>query len=213
MKCSDVQLQLGAYALDVLDPLERREVESHLGGCAECRRELAAVDDVPRLLGLLAPEDWERVSRLDDGAVPAPDAEPTAGASRRVSQHQDRDAVQLDRLLASAAAVHAKRRWLTMAAAVLLVLTGGGVVAAELRPDRQPAVVAQSTSWSATDPDTGVRADVRLHPQPEGTALDVDLAGVPSGTTCRLVVTARDGATSTAATWPLRSNSCGSDSP
>jgi hypothetical protein len=196
MTCDEVQPLLGAFVLDAAEPAEREQVERHLPHCPSCQREVQELREVPRLLGLLSPQDWERVVDADEASWPAATGGPPSPGRPSTD-------AQLDRLLASAAAVHTRRRWVTLAAAALLVLTGGGALAAELlRPDSS-AVVMAATTWSAADPATGVRAEVRLRPQPEGTALDVDLTGVPAGTTCRLVVRARDGGSSTAASWAV----------
>ena len=37
--------QAAAYALDALDPDERRAFEAHLDGCARCREEVASFGD------------------------------------------------------------------------------------------------------------------------------------------------------------------------
>src|SRR6185437_9044513 len=47
---------LGAYVLDVLDPEERRQIDEHLAGCAECRAELAELEAVKDVLDELPPE-------------------------------------------------------------------------------------------------------------------------------------------------------------
>lgn len=201
MTCDEVQPLLGAFVLDAGDPAERERVEAHLTGCPACRREVLALREVPRLLGLLSPQDWERLVEAEPDRSPGGAPAVAVGPSTRAGR-QSPDA-QLDRLLSSAASVHTRRRWVTLAAAALLVLTGGGTLAAELLRPRPPAVAVAATTWSGADPATGVRAEVRLRPQPEGTALDIDLTGVPAGTTCRLVVSARDGATSTAASWAV----------
>jgi hypothetical protein len=198
MTCDEVQPLLGAFVLDASEPAERDQVERHLPYCPSCRREVQELREVPRLLGLLSPQDWERVVDADREQWPTT----AAGGPPPIPAPPSTDA-QLDGLLASAASVHTRRRWVTLAAAALLVLTGGGALAAELLRPEPSAVVMAATTWSATDPATGVRAEVRLRPQPEGTALGVDLTGVPAGTTCRLVVRARDGGSSTAASWAV----------
>ena len=80
MTCTDVQQLLGVYVLGAVDARERELVQSHLAGCEECRCELESLQDVPELLDLLAPEDWERIAGIDTvpDAPPAHDAPPPA---------------------------------------------------------------------------------------------------------------------------------------
>ncbi|MER5395024.1 zf-HC2 domain-containing protein, partial [Saccharopolyspora sp. NPDC002686] len=46
---------LGAYVLGGLDPDERRQLEEHLGRCAECREELSGYAGLPGLLHRAGP--------------------------------------------------------------------------------------------------------------------------------------------------------------
>ena len=48
--------QLGAYALGALEPDEVREVDEHLATCAECRAELAELEEMKEFLGEVPPE-------------------------------------------------------------------------------------------------------------------------------------------------------------
>jgi anti-sigma-K factor RskA len=65
-----IEEMLGAYALDALDPHERREIEDHLASCPRCRAELSAHCEVTALLGspvgefpATAPEEvWDRIA-------------------------------------------------------------------------------------------------------------------------------------------------------
>jgi anti-sigma-K factor RskA len=69
---------LPAYALGALDADDLREMEEHLAGCEECRRQLALWDlDLESLAASVAPvtpseTTRARVLRLAGGAVPAP---------------------------------------------------------------------------------------------------------------------------------------------
>ena len=45
--------QLPAYLLDALGPGERSDLEHHLGGCAECRAELAWLEPASEVLAFL----------------------------------------------------------------------------------------------------------------------------------------------------------------
>lgn len=49
---SDVHALSGAYAVDALDELERARFEAHLAQCADCRDEVAGLQETAALLGL-----------------------------------------------------------------------------------------------------------------------------------------------------------------
>jgi hypothetical protein len=65
---------LGAYLLGALDPHERFEFESHLGGCDTCRAELVRLAPLPGMLNQISLDDFA------DGLPPTTleDAHPTA---------------------------------------------------------------------------------------------------------------------------------------
>lgn len=51
MECKDYREQFGALLTDGLEPTERQEVESHLSGCSECRKEFESARKVWDLMG------------------------------------------------------------------------------------------------------------------------------------------------------------------
>lgn len=55
MNCHDARESLSAYLDEALDPDERRQVAAHLEGCAECRRELARLEQTVALLRRVEP--------------------------------------------------------------------------------------------------------------------------------------------------------------
>ncbi len=74
MTCHDARERLSAYLDDALAPDERRDVAAHLGGCAECRRELAGLEHTVALLHRIqsvhAPVGF--VDRVLEAAEPRP---------------------------------------------------------------------------------------------------------------------------------------------
>jgi anti-sigma factor RsiW len=74
MSVAEIEELLGAYALDAVDPDERRVVEAHLADCPKCRAELAGHLEVASWMaggGAPAPDRvWERISSSLDGPVP-----------------------------------------------------------------------------------------------------------------------------------------------
>ncbi|KAA9161375.1 anti-sigma factor [Amycolatopsis acidicola] len=57
MTAPDVHTLTGAYALDALDELERRQFERHLAECPECRQEVAELRATAVRLGLAVSEE------------------------------------------------------------------------------------------------------------------------------------------------------------
>jgi len=58
--CKDLEVLLSLRAAGALEPAEAAHVEAHLQGCAACRAEAAASEDVLRLAKLPPPSDAER---------------------------------------------------------------------------------------------------------------------------------------------------------
>ncbi len=175
-----MRLSLGAYVLGALDPAERAELEVHLGGCAGCRQELAALAGMPGLLGRIDAGEAEQASE------PAPERllGRTLGELVRRRRRDRR-----------------RRTVATAAAAVVLTACGaGGALALTGFPASAPA---GSQTVSAADSSSGVRASVQLRGRPWGTQLTVNISGVPAGTRCRLVALGRAGRQEIAGTWQV----------
>ncbi|WP_156754249.1 anti-sigma factor family protein [Actinokineospora pegani] len=184
MTCHETNA-LGAYLLGALDPGARADFEAHLGRCASCRAELVKLSPLPGLLHRVKPEDFaESVEpTAADLAVAPEDAAPRAGLWRR-------------------------QRVLLSAAAAVLVLALGAVVGyrvlgeeATEQATQPPAPAVAPVSWTATDPASGVRADVELTIRSWGTEFRIRLKDVPPGKPCKLVVRGRDGDREVAGWW------------
>jgi anti-sigma-K factor RskA len=71
----EIEEMLGAYALDAIDPEERREIEAHLGVCPRCRAEVAAHREVAALLanssGAVPDGLWDRIAGELSPELPA----------------------------------------------------------------------------------------------------------------------------------------------
>lgn len=170
---------LGAYLLGSLAPAERAGVDRHLAGCALCRAELAALAPLPGLLGRLTAEEARRIR---DGLAGPPD----------------------DLVRRTVEAVHEERRrerrrlfgWrLATVAATLVAVVGIGTL---LVPDLvggapgEPFVAAAGVSASGNG---------TLQARTWGTALQLELAGLPAAPSYQAFATARDGHTEVAASW------------
>jgi hypothetical protein len=170
------RLSLGAYVLGALEPVERAQLEAHLGDCTACREELAELAALPGLLARVSVEDV-----LD--SLPAA---PPGMAERLVERMRAARRARRRRLVALAGAVAA------VAVAALVVAT------VDLGPGTSGTEPASVSATSAT---TGVTARIGLRPASWGTAVRVRLQGVRPGTRCRLVVHSRSGRREIAGTW------------
>jgi len=177
---------VAGYALGVLDERSATRFEEHLASCPLCVEELEALLPTVALM-----------SQVDGSSLEVIDQSPLAG--RLIST------VRLDRRRGL------RRRILVGAAATVLVggvaLVAGATLVPGLGPDggTDPGVITAlpdaDEHWSATDPDSGVRADVVLEPKRWGTEVWFALAPLEGPLTCQLLVIDSDGTVHTAASW------------
>jgi anti-sigma-K factor RskA len=170
---------VAAYAIGTLDPADRERLEAHLPGCAECQEVLASVAGLPRLLALV-PADAVRPDGVSGAGLP--EVRPSEAMYQR--------------LLAAAVTRRRSRRRLILAAAAAVLVVGGGaggaaVIQARSGPEVQ--VVAGSAGQ--------VKATVWLRESSNGTAVRLQLSGVPAEEHCSLVVVDRDGHREVSSTW------------
>lgn len=205
---------VAAYALGVLDPRDAERFEEHLAGCWACAGELESMVPVVDLLG-----------EVDVDALPALEPAPandalldrmlvTVGRSQRRSRQRQ--------LLTLAAGI-----------VLLAMLTAGALFTGTHLPDRpstaapDPAAATSGPSpgdpWfngqagpgfggpdvtggekvTATDENTGVRADLILASKPFGTQVSFALSRLPGPRVCRLVVLRKSGAAEVVSTWAV----------
>jgi len=186
--CREIRHLLGVYVVGAIDPADRGIVDRHLERCAGCREDLAGLAALPALLGRVPLADAERLTLAGDWQ--ADDALPSAGL--------------LPSLLRRAAARRRISRWRGMAAAAAaaVVLAGGGAAVATAvasHGQARQAVVQETVRGS--DAATHVSAVVAYSPAGWGTAMQVRVAGVPDGTTCRFWVVTNAGQRLLAGTW------------
>jgi anti-sigma factor RsiW len=89
-------------------------------------------------------------------------------------------------------------------AVIAVAITGLliGSVTGLVRGDRTSTRdVAQSATWSARDPASGVAASASMQPQQWGTSVQLRLTHLPARLECRLVVTRTNGSGQTIGTW------------
>ena len=171
---------LGSYLLGSLEPTERAAVEAHLAGCATCREELASFAALPALMSRVG---------VDQVREPPPPV-PPAVLGRAL------EAVAAER---AGTLVHL-HRWrlatVLSAAAAVVVAVVLGVTTVAARPATTPGGVALVAAAGVTASGTAT-----LEAKPWGTAITLQLHGLPQGGDFSAWVTADDGTRSIAATW------------
>jgi hypothetical protein len=188
--CGDLRRSLGVYVVGAIAPADRSAVESHLGGCVECRDELAGLAGLPALLGRVPGDDVAAL--IADG----PDELPSRAG--------------LDSLLSRSAGVRRRRLWPLIAGGVAAgLIAGAGAVAASgalngsLGRGQLPsaAAVHWAPTVSGSNSRTHASATVRYLGRPGGIELDVQVSGIPPGTMCELQVINARGIRVASGTW------------
>jgi anti-sigma factor RsiW len=196
--CTGTRQALGVYVLGAIDPAERSQVDKHVTGCRECRDEMAGLAGLPALLSRVSAEEIGRISREDAEPLPADEASAEAFVESLVSL--------------TAARRRRNRRWQAVAAAAAVVIAVAGAVAglrftsspAPGRPSATPSIPPASWQTARTASALrGITATVRYNQEPWGTAMDIQVSGVPDGTTCQLWVTDSQGVHLAAAGWTV----------
>jgi hypothetical protein len=198
-ECADTRQALGVYVLGAIDPAERSLVDAHVSGCAECRDELAGLAGLPALLARVGTDEVGRISSED--------------ADSRPPEETPREDFVDSLVSLTAARRRRSRRWQVLAAAAALVIAAGGAAAGlRLASDSSAAQTSASpappASWktaTTTSALKGVNATIRYQRLAWGVAYDVQITGVPKGTTCQLWVTNSQGVHLLAAGWTVTS--------
>ncbi|MFC6080176.1 anti-sigma factor family protein [Sphaerisporangium aureirubrum] len=228
MTCEEVRMSLGAHVLGALEPEEAVLVEAHLATCPECRDELAGLTGLTAMLARVGEEDIEQVGRpphavldrlittsarrrrlnrvvlglaatlvtvalggtaflsfagggpaSDAGApaalasAPTPNPSPEAAAGQRRSMEQD-------------------------TADQPMLATGSAVP-----PGETPMLQKGDAASEVSGRQNGVSAFLTMTPGTKGTAITVQLSGVPSGTSCRVTAVGRNGTRAPAGSWTV----------
>jgi hypothetical protein len=172
-------IDVGAYALGLLEQADRQAFEEHLATCPACAVELAELSGMKDLLTGLDP-------------VPSGTEEPG-------------EAEVVDLVRRHAADQRRRARWrVTLSAAAAVVLLAGGV-AIGLAGSSGPASPAQPkvVTFSATSPVTHVRGKVGLVAKTWGTMITLDLFGVAGPLDCQIVVVSRTGERQVLGSWQV----------
>jgi len=173
LTCSMATQALGAYLVGALDPHERADVEAHLAHCPACRDELAGLAGLPGLMSRLTVDEvLAGPPAVDDALLER--LLSSASRERRVARH---------------------RRWLAVAAAVVMLAVGtvGGVTAYR---------ASNATHWHSVSAASGrVHMTVAMASVSTGTSLNLHLSGVPAEQWCRLVAVSDSGKREVAGSW------------
>lgn len=174
MKDGCRRTDLGAYLVGSLDPAERAEVEQHFATCTECRSEMAELAPLPGVLGRI-----DAAEARDRLLTPSPDLLSRALAA--VDQHEQQER-------------HRLLRWKMAAAAAAVVAVLAGVL---------PQMITNGADGTPMAVMTGVTAAGvgSMHQRAWGTAVHLELRGLPPASGYRAYATARDGRTEVAANW------------
>ena len=182
-ECREIRQLLGVYVVGAIDPAERALVDEHLGQCQLCRDELAGLAGLPAMMSRVpvADVEWLDTAVTELPALQEPSEEMLASLVRQVSVKRR------SRL----------RRSMVAVAAAAVIAAGGA--AATMQLTGPPAVsndVAQAASGR-------VAAVVDYSPTGWGTAMRVQVSGIPSGTKCQFWVVGKDGRASYAGAWTV----------
>jgi Putative zinc-finger len=233
-ECADTRQALGIYVLGAIDPAERALVDAHVAGCRECREELAGLAGLPALLSRVDADEIGRIFLADadpeadlySGRGTGPDADLGTGPDTGPGTGPDtgRGAGPLavleapredfvDSLVSLTAARRRRnRRWQVLGAAAAVVIAAGGAAAgfqlANGSPAGASAEPAPPASWQTaktTSTQKGIDATIKYVRLSWGVAYDVQITGIPAGTTCQLWVTDGQGVHLLAAGWTVSS--------
>ena len=176
----ELRLSLGSYVLGSLEPANRAALDAHLPGCPACREELASYAALPALMSRLS---------IDQVRQPTPTVPPTV-------LNRALDAVAAERN----STVTQLRRWrratvLSAAAATIVAVVLGATLLhtqTPSPPEGTPLIATAGVSASGS---------ASLQAKPWGTAVSLQLQGLPQGDGFTAWVTAPNGTRSIAATW------------
>ncbi|MDF9715146.1 anti-sigma factor [Nocardioides sp. ChNu-153] len=170
---NDIHALTGAYAVDALSDAERAEFEEHLALCADCRAEVASLQEAAALLPLVSETPVPaslRASVLDSiaqvrplppvGPEPLHPAAPSAAHSVAAPPAAPSNVVPMRR--------RRLRTALVAAAAAVVVATGVGVTAQQLGDDGRDGPSIADPTQGPTDSDVAAvlaASDVKVaHP-------------------------------------------------
>lgn len=189
-------LRLGCYSLGALEPTESREIEGHLTDCAECRQELAELDEMKELLGEVPPEAFLDGPPPDGGLM----LQRTLRKARAIATAE----VATQPAVLVQAPRKARSRWYLAAAAVTMIagaLGSGVLIGHQTVGQVDVALPAGAKQVTGTSVSTSTTMQTTVEPRPGWSWITVDIAGLKAGAECQMLVTDLSGKTLTAGSW------------
>lgn len=203
MNEADYRMLLGGYVSNILDHDERTAVDAHLVGCVECQQELATLSDTSARLAHLA--RWR--NPLAEGDENLPDVAQLEAEGARLEN--DLVLARTLQVVRSERSRSGRRRIVAIAAAVAVLLVGGGVTGALIEgqsssPSVSSAAVPGGRTFTAHDAATGVGMTVTVIPQQIGfSRLQARLTYEPANAHCQLIAVGRNGQREVASSWAV----------
>jgi hypothetical protein len=186
-------VSLGVYLLGAVDPTERFDFEAHLATCETCRRELVRLAPLPGLLNQITLCDFEdeRPSTAVEPIVEPvdPTVIPTVIPLPAVQHEPMPEPPPIEPPVPADTPGPSRRRFrqLVAAAAVVVLLTIGGIFGWQAMRNPSTPDQAAGVTWSATSAE-GVSGDAQLIDHEWGTEIQVKMRELPPGEKCYLVV-------------------------
>jgi hypothetical protein len=179
---NDQHIDVGAYALGLLEDEDRAAFEAHLADCPSCHTELAGFSPMKALLTGLGP-----VESPEDIASEQP---VTDLLRKRAEKNRRRT-----------------RRTVAIGAAACVAALGAGLgIGLAVAPSGSPpgTAVLAGQLHSAIDLQTGATGTVGLLTKTWGTYVSLDLAGVHGPLECQLIAVSKTGQRRVVTGWLVR---------
>ncbi|TYB38023.1 zf-HC2 domain-containing protein [Actinomadura chibensis] len=193
MSADMLHVDVGAYALGLLEDPDRRAFEAHLATCVACRAELDELRGIAEQLDGIGP------IAEPAGAPPAP-PEPAVVSDllrRRIRRERRRRAARA----AAAAAAGVVLIGGALGTGFTLGADRGGT--ASRQDDGTAALMRDGRAVSAVDPATGVSGTVATQRKPWGSRVGLRLTKVGGPEECELVAVDRAGRRHTVIGWTV----------
>ncbi|MFG2000779.1 anti-sigma factor family protein [Spirillospora sp. NPDC048911] len=207
MTAGTQHIDVGAYALGLLEEPDRRAFEAHLSGCLPCHEELGVLRSVAATLDGIAPiEDPVRTFPAE------PDPSKVSDLLQRRARRERSRRISRTMLSAAAGVVLLAGAFGT---GLTLSSSDDGQQQPPAKADGGVAALLQNGHRvSANDPGTGVNGTVAMEPKMWGTNIGFELSKVRGPLECELVAIDKRGRAHTVMGWSVPRKGYGQpDSP
>jgi hypothetical protein len=180
VNASGLHQLLGAYLLGGLDVADLESFENHLGGCLQCREELARLETLPVLLDAVPVPEAVALTAVPSVAAAAPSAEAPVSLLSKLARRRRK----------------VRRRWAALALGVAAACLAVGLAVGPLL-SRAP----QPDATYSVQSDGGLQFSIDLARKTWGTELAVKGSSLPADGTLSLWVRDRTGGEDRACAW------------